>query len=248
MNFFSPLEQFDIVPVASFSYFGFDLSLTSTFFFLLLTLFFFSFYFFLAFYRAFLIPRAIQLIFESLYDFLINLFFQQLPFKSLAFFPFLGSMFFFVLFLNYLALLPFGFSVTAHFIVTLSLSFSFNFSFLLLAIIRHKFNFIKLFVPSNAPLWLMPLLIPIEILSYSLRPFSMAIRLFANMMAGHTLMYILSSFFLFCFVSEFFLFSFFGLVVVLAVLILENLIAFIQAYIFFVLLTIYFKDVLHYSH
>jgi ATP synthase subunit 6 len=144
--------------------------------------------------------------------------------------------------------LPFGFSVTAHFIVTLSLSFSFNFSFLILAIIRHKLNFVKLFVPSNAPLWLMPLLIPIEILSYSLRPFSMAIRLFANMMAGHTLMYILSSFFLFCFVSEFFFFSFFGLLVVLAVLVLENLIAFIQAYIFFVLLTIYFKDVLHYSH
>jgi ATP synthase subunit 6 len=248
MNFFSPLEQFDIMPVVSLTYFGVDFSLSSTFFFLFLTFFFFSIYFFLTFYKAFLIPRSLQLIFESLYDFLINLFFQQLPFRSLAFFPFLASLFFFVLFLNYLALLPFGFSVTAHFIVTLSLSFSFNFSFLILAIIRHKLNFVKLFVPSNAPLWLMPLLIPIEILSYSLRPFSMAIRLFANMMAGHTLMYILSSFFLFCFVSEFFFFSFFGLLVVLAVLVLENLIAFIQAYIFFVLLTIYFKDVLHYSH
>jgi len=115
-------------------------------------------------------------------------------------------------------------------------------------LIRHKLNFFLLFIPSNAPLWLMPLLIPIEILSYSLRPFSMAIRLFANMMAGHTLMYILSSFFLFCLFSDFFFFSFIGFLVVVAVLVLENLIAFIQAYIFFFLLTIYFKDVLHYSH
>jgi len=140
--------------------------------------------------------------------------------------------------------MPFGFTVTSHIIVTFFLALSFNLGFLFLGLVMHKFRFFLLFVPKGVPLLLAPLIIIIEIVSYLIRTFSLSLRLFANMMAGHTLLKILASFVVACAsVGGYALAA--GavpLLLVFAVTALEVGIAFLQAYVFTILLCIYAND------
>jgi len=108
-------------------------------------------------------------------------------------------------------------------------------------------SFLRLFVPNGSPRFLLPIIVVIEFISYLLRTFSLSIRLFANIMAGHTLMHILASF-VTAFLKVLPLFAFFPFIIVLAVVVLEVCIAFLQAYVFLILLTIYLEDSFHPSH
>jgi len=237
----SPLEQFEvyvlrpIVLLWDFSITNVTLSLFEA------VILIFVFFFFFARYAR-VIPGAVQSVFELFYEFLYDMLKQTGNFpKALPFFPLFVTTFLFILTLNLIGLFPFGFTVTSHIIITFFLAFSFNLGFVFLGFEKHGLRFLTLFIPKGVPVVLLPLLIVIEVVSYFIRTFSLSLRLFANMMAGHTLLQILSGFIvvlsgLVSFLSGLALFPF---LLVVAVMLLEIAIAFIQAYVFTILLFIY---------
>lgn len=239
--FFSPLEQFDVM-----YFFTQKFDILNIFF----ILFFFciSFIFIYFFFNFKLIPTASQWFIEIFYKFLLETLVQQAGTHSLFFFPFVFSIFFFILISNLFGMLPFGFTITGHLSITFFLALGFNLGFFFLGLIKHGFSFFKLFVPSGTPKLLLPLIILIEIVSYLIRTLSLSIRLFANMMAGHCLLFVISSF-VFSFLNNLGLISLIFIVLIyFFILILEFSIAFLQAYVFTILLCIYLNDSLHPGH
>jgi F-type H+-transporting ATPase subunit a len=191
---------------------------------------------------------VIQKFFEFLYAFVLEMLTQQAGRNAVVFFPFMYSIFFFILLSNLFGMLPFGFTVTAHLSVTFFLAFSFNFGLIILGFYKHGLLFLNLFVPSGTPLFLLPLIVVIEVVSYLIRTFSLSIRLFANMMAGHCLLFVISSF-VFSILNSYSIFALpLILVVYGAIFLLEFAIAFLQAYVFTILLCIYLNDSLHVNH
>ena len=181
--------------------------------------------------------------------FLSDTIIQQLGIKrGQKFSVFLKSIFFLILFGNIFGLIPFSFTITSHLIYTFSLSLSIWLALTIYALYLQGFGFFKLFVPSGAPVALLILLVPIEILSYIARCFSLAIRLFANMMSGHTLLNILSGFVIKIASTGLLFIALIPFIVVMAVSVLEIGIAFLQAYVFVVLVCIYLKDSFEVSH
>lgn len=176
-------------------------------------------------------------------EFLSNTIVQQLGIKrGQRYSVFLKSLFYLILFGNVFGLIPFSFTITSHLIYTFSLSLSILVGITILALYLQGVKFFKLFVPRGAPIPLLLLLVPIEIISYVARCFSLAIRLFANMMSGHTLLNILSGFVIKMSNNGLLLIALAPFVVVMAVSVLEMGIAFLQAYVFVVLVCIYLKD------
>jgi len=184
---------------------------------------------------------------ELLYIFIATLTSRHCTITGLVFFPLFFICFLIILFSNLLGLTPFSFTLTSGLILPIITALSFNLFFLFYGFYLHRLQFLNVFVPKGVPIFLLPLVVVIEIISYLLRSFSLSVRLFANMMAGHTLLYILSSFVVslssitfWCAILPFFL--------VLGVCFLEIGIAFLQAYVFVVLLSIYVTDSLSPSH
>jgi ATP synthase subunit 6 len=219
-----------------------------------ITTFFILFYFLFFFIFAFKKPKYFirswnVLIFGFIDDFLSNTIIQQLGVKrGQKYSVLLKTFFFLILFSNLFGLIPFSFTITSHLIYTFSLSLSILIGITILGFYIQGISFLKLLVPGGAPKFLLPLLIPIEFISYIARCFSLAIRLFANMMSGHTLLNILSSFVIKININGFLLFSLAPLLVVIAVFLLEVGIAFLQAYVFLVLVCIYLKDAFEAGH
>lgn len=244
MFYFSPLEQFNSFILFFWfpSFLGktFDFSFASVVFPLLfLNLVLFSFFFF---YKPSLklVPTVWQVILENLYFFLNKLVCQQIGYKGLMYFPFIFSLFFFVLFSNFLGLLPFGFALTSHIIMIFLLSFTLALAIFQIGFLIHGLHFLKLFSPE-APILLIPLLVLIEFFSYLIRALSLAVRLAANVMSGHVLFFIvISAMINFSYINfwHFFMFS----AIVLLLSLLEMAVAFLQAYVFVVLVCIYFAD------
>ena len=210
--------------------------------------FFILFYFIIFFVLCFKNPkyyfRNWNVILFGMFDsFLSDTIIQQLGVKrGQKYSVFLKSIFFLILFGNVFGLIPFSFTITSHLIYTFCISFSIWLGITFLALYLQGFGFFKLFVPSGAPAVLLLLLVPIEIISYVARCFSLAIRLFANMMSGHTLLNILSGFVIKIAGSGMLLLALVPFLVVMAVSVLEMGIAFLQAYVFLVLVCIYLKD------
>lgn len=248
----SPLEQFEILVIYPISFYGLlDISITNSVVYMCIVLFSMFFFHFLGFFNINLVYGNILSSFlEFVYLFILGMVRQQAGIVGQNFFPYFFLVFWFILFSNLFGLLPYGFTVTGHIIMTFFLALSFNLSFFIYGVANHGLKFFMLFVPKGAPAALLPLLVVIEILSYSLRTLSLSIRLFANMMAGHTLMFILSSFIL-SFLSFGFL-GFFPMLLVFVILffvfVLEFGIAFLQAYVFVILLAIFLKDGISPSH
>lgn len=162
--------------------------------------------------------------------------------------PLFFAIFLTILFSNLIGLLPFAFTPTGHLAFTLTLALSCNLAIIIIGFYENGLGFLQLFVPKGGPKFLIPLIVVIEVLSYLLRTLSLSIRLFANMMAGHTLLHILASFITAFLKSGHALIAFFPLLLVIAVIALELGIAFLQAYVFTILLTIYLNDSFHPSH
>jgi F-type H+-transporting ATPase subunit a len=236
---FSPLEQFDVI---SFFNVFFDLPFLSTLlpFVLLLLVFVVSVN--VLKYNLKLIPRSIQRLFELVIEFIFNLLKQQIGKDGYMFFPFLFTLFNFILILNLLSLIPFGIALTSHIIMIMWLSLSTCLSIFIIGLYIHNVQFLKIFIPE-CPIVLLPMLILIEIFSYVIRAFSLAIRLSANIMAGHTLVFIIASSLAKIAQLNFILFMF-GVGALFLVLILELGVAFLQAYVFSVLVCIYLNDAL----
>jgi F-type H+-transporting ATPase subunit a len=242
MYCFSPLDQFENTVVKPFFIGNFDFSLNFFSFSLIFITCVFFVSFFTIFSNPYLIPKPFQFLGESIYEFVYFVQKSQTGHKGRIFFPYFFTLFIFIFMSNFLGLIPYSFTPTAQIVIPFFFSFLTNLSFLIIGLYRYKFNFFKLFLPSGVSKFLVPLISIIEISTYMLRTFSLALRLFANMIAGHTLLFIcVSSVSLsfslgsaFLFVTTFFL--------VLAVYALELLISFLQAYVFIVLLSVYMVD------
>jgi F-type H+-transporting ATPase subunit a len=243
--FKSPLAQFDVVSVITIFLRNYEVSITNlsiTVFFVLLV----GYFLFFVFFVGHFIPRAWQRILESVFIFIYRLVFQQLGSKGLMYFPFIFSLFSFILMLNLFSLLPYGFAVTSHFVWTIYFSLSICLGIFFIGLINYKIKFLKLFVPE-VPLFLYLLMIPIELLSYVLRSFSLAIRLSANIIAGHILVHILADFVLvLCKMHKLIVLLPFALL--MAIFVLELGVACLQAYIFVTLICMYLNDSIHFSH
>jgi len=187
-----------------------------------------------------------QVLSERIFVFIADLVHQQVGFIGQRFVPLFFFLFVFILTANMIGLVPFSFTLTSHIIMTFTLSFSVFLGLTILAI-TYQPNFFSLFIPKGIPSGLVPFLFVIELISYVSRTFSLAIRLFANMMSGHVLLYILTGFCAYIFNDLHFLIGkvvfFVPFALVLAITALEIGISFLQAYVFCVLVSIYLCDV-----
>jgi len=237
----SPLEQFDILNVKNFFGVVNDFSFNSIMLpFLLIIIFFIIFLVFILLKNARIIPLNFQSILEVDYRFIISIIKQQAGIKGLSWTPFIFVIFNFILFSNLLSLIPFGIALTSHLIVILWLSITICISIFCIGLLNYNLKFLHIFIPQ-CPFILLPILIPIEIFSYLIRLFSLAIRLAANILAGHTLVHIIVTFILNVMKVEFLL-SLFVLIPLFLILTLEFGVAFLQAYVFTVLISIYLSD------
>jgi F-type H+-transporting ATPase subunit a len=196
-----------------------------------------------------LIPNSImQNIFESKLEFIFNIIKQQFVNANIgySFCVIFFSVFYFILFTNILGILPFGIALTSHLILILYLSLLICLSILIWGLYFNDVKFFKIFMP-RCPLIMLPLLILIEIFSYIIRMFSLAIRLGANIMAGHTLIFIISNFTFLLYKINFWV-IFLGVLIIFIVMLLELCVAFLQAYVFLILTLIYFNDSFNCNH
>ena len=191
-----------------------------------------------------LIPSKIQLITEMSYTFVAKMINDTAGSNAKPFFPFIFSLFMFVLFCNMIGMLPYSFTVTSHIIVTFVLASFVFIGVTIIGFIKHGFKYLKLFVPSGVPMLLLPLIVIIEIISYLSRPVSLSVRLFANMMAGHTMLKVFGGFV----ISLGLLGGWLPLSFSVALTGLEILVAFLQAYVFAILTCIYLNDALNLHH
>jgi F-type H+-transporting ATPase subunit a len=163
---------------------------------------------------------------------------------GMRYFPFVFTLFMFILFCNLIGMVPFTFTVTSHIIVTFVMAAVVFLGVTVIGFIRHGTHFLKLFVPSGVPIFLLPLLVVIELLSYLTRPISLSVRLFANMMAGHTMLKVFGGFV----VALGVLAGWAPLAFVVALTGLEIGIAILQAYVFAILTCIYLNDAINLHH
>ena len=247
MKILSPLEHFEQGYFTKLYFYYYDLSLTNlTIYTYLLNFFLILLYFTLT--SRHMVFNKFQIALVNLFDFLLNLQKQQnKSFRSLAYFPLIFSIFLFIFFLNFSSLSSYNVSVTGHLVITLNYAISIFFGLIIIAFLTHQLNFFLFFLPKDVPKLLIPFLVIIELLSFLIRPFSLAIRLFANMLAGHTLMGIFGNFsnyitkkYLFLFIIPFF--------ICFAIVVLEFAVALIQTYVFTILITIYLNDILELAH
>jgi len=191
-----------------------------------------------------IIPNKIQLLAELSYSFISKMISDTAGSKAKPYFSFIFSLFMFVLFCNMFGMIPYSFTVTSHIIVTFVLAAFIFIGVTIIGFIKHGLGYLKLFVPSGVPMVLLPLIVVIEIISYLSRPISLSVRLFANMMAGHTMMKVFGGFV----VSLGIVGGWLPLGFSVALTGLEILVAFLQAYVFAILTCIYLNDALNLHH
>ncbi len=196
-----------------------------------------------------LIPNRMQSIAEISYQFVANMVRENIGNAGMKFFPFVFTLFSFILVCNMLGMIPFAFTVTSHIIVTFALALLVMLVVILYGIWKNGIGFFKLFVP-DVPIWLLPILVPIEIISFLSRPVSLSVRLFANMLAGHITLKIFAGF-----IVSMGSLGFLGvigavlpLLMTLALTALEILVAFLQAFVFATLTCLYLHDAEHPGH
>lgn len=191
--------------------------------------------------RKRLVPTKLQSLAELLVDFIRGMILDTMGKEGMKFFPFVATLFVFILFCNLLGMIPGSYTVTSQIVVTaLFALFVYGMS-LVVGVMKHGGKFFGILVPEGTPAWLLPLMVPIEVISQLARPFSLAVRLFANMTAGHTVLAVLFGMAL----SLPLLVGWLPFVFTIAISGLEIAIAFIQAYIFTILTCVYMGDALN---
>ena len=236
----SPLEQFEIHQIVPLSIGSLDISITNSTAYMAAALALSAGFMAIGVRRAAIVPGRWQNIAELSYEFIATLIKETIGSDGRKYFPIIFTLFMFILFANLLGMVPFSFTVTSQIVVTFALAAVVFVGVTALAIARHGVRFLTFFVPPGAPIWMWPLLIPIEIISYLSRPISLSVRLFANMLAGHTLLKVIAGF-----VFALNVFGILPLALLVALTGLEILIAFLQAYVFTILTCLYIKDALH---
>ena len=240
----NPMHQFEIKRLVPFELFGFDASFTNSALYMVIAATLITLFTVYAMRGRALVPSRLQSVAEISYEFVANMVRQNVGTDGMKYFPFIFTLFMFVLALNMLGMLPYSFTVTSHIIVTFALAAFIFIAVTMLGFIKHGVGFLKFFVPSGVPVVMLPLLVIIELISYLTRPISLSVRLFANMMAGHTMLKVFGAFV----VALGFLGGWAPLAFMVAFTGLEILVAFLQAYVFAILTCIYLNDALHMHH
>jgi len=239
----SPLEQFEIIDLSKplFMIGKVPISFTNSAAFMFAAVGVASLFLIAAGSQKKLVPGRLQGLAELLYDMVAGMIRDNVGDAGKKYFPFLFSLFIFILFGNMLGMIPYTFTFTSHIAVTFAMAFAIFIVITLIGIFKHGLHFFSLFFPHGAPLATAPILIPIEVISYLSRPVSLSVRLFANMTVGHVLLKVLAGFV----VALGFIGGWVPLLVLVGITALEFLVAFLQAYIFTILCCIYLNDALH---
>nr|YP_010118068.1 ATP synthase F0 subunit 6 [Phytophthora palmivora]YP_010394819.1 ATP synthase F0 subunit 6 [Phytophthora megakarya]QPN54118.1 ATP synthase F0 subunit 6 [Phytophthora palmivora]DAZ89256.1 TPA_asm: ATP synthase F0 subunit 6 [Phytophthora megakarya] len=236
---FSPLEQFEILPI-------FQIPFVFTNASLILVIGLVYLYIFTCIKTKF-IPTRFQQIFEMIFNVTIELTYSSIGKAGKHFVSLIFVVFFFILLCNLIGMVPYSFTVTSHLIITFTLALTIYLGFNIIGIKKHKLNFLNLLLPSGASIALVPILVPIELVSYIFRVISLPVRLFANMMAGHTLLKVIAGFaWTMLNVNSFiFMAHFIPLIIIVLLVGLEIAVALIQAYVFTILTCMYINDALN---
>jgi len=241
----NPMHQFEVYKIGpEINLGGINLSFTNASLFMTISSILILLFLFLGTKKKLLVPTKIQFITESSYTFVAKMINDTAGSAAKSFFPFIFTLFMFVLFANMVGMLPYSFTVTSHIIVTFVLAAIIFIGVTILGFIKHGFKYLELFVPKGVPIVLLPLIVIIEIISYLSRPVSLSVRLFANMMAGHTMLKVFGGFV----ISLGLLGGWLPLGFSIALTGLEILVAFLQAYVFAILTCIYLNDALNLHH
>ena len=241
----NPMHQFEVYKIGhEINLGGINLSFTNASLFMTISSALILLFLFLGTKKKSLVPTKIQFIAESSYTFVAKMINETAGSNAKSFFPFIFTLFMFVLFANMVGMLPYSFTVTSHIIVTFVLAAIVFVGVTILGFIKHGFKYLGLFVPKGVPVILLPLIVIIEIISYLSRPVSLSVRLFANMMAGHTMLKVFGGFV----ISLGLLGGWLPLGFSVALTGLEILVAFLQAYVFAILTCIYLNDALNLHH
>ncbi|MDP2213816.1 F0F1 ATP synthase subunit A [Phenylobacterium sp.] len=239
-----PMHQFEIKTLFPMQFGSIDASFTNSSLFMVIAAALLTLLMLVGINRRAMVPGRLQSIVELSYEFIANMLRDNVGSAGLRFFPFVFTLFMFILALNLLGMVPYAFTVTSHIIVTFALAFFIFIGVTILGFAVHGFGFFKFFVPHGVPAYLLPLVVPIEVVSYLTRPISLSVRLFANMMAGHTVLKVFAGFVI-ALGAFGYLPGLLPLAFMVALTGLEVLVAALQAYVFAILTCIYLNDALH---
>nr|YP_010007661.1 ATP synthase F0 subunit 6 [Cyanidium caldarium]QNR39838.1 ATP synthase F0 subunit 6 [Cyanidium caldarium] len=248
MNFYfnSPLEQFEIICLIPINLYGFNISFSNISLFLIFVSIFYIIFFKFSTRKILLVPLHWQSLAEISYEITQTIVQDNLGSKGEIYFPLIFTIFLFLLFCNLLGLIPYSFTITSQLIITFGLALSVFIGINFIGVRFHGFHFFSIFLPKGAPIIIIPLLVIIEFVSYIVKVFTLAIRLFANITSGHTLLKIIAGF-SWTILSLGGIFSIIHIIPLLILLILIGLeigIALLQAYVFALLVCIYLNDVI----
>jgi len=243
-----PIHQFKIFPLLEWSAGGYNLSFTNSSFWMLVSTGLVLVLLGLAASRGGLIPNRIQSLGELSYGFIADMVRSTAGEEGLKFFPFVFTLFFFILGANVVGMLPYAFTTTSHIAVTGALAIVVILIVVGYGIYKNGLGFFGLFAPHGVPLPVMVFLVPIEIISFLARPITLGMRLFANMLAGHIMLKLLAIFVVMLAGAGLAAVSWVPYVLLIPITALEFLVAFLQAYVFALLTCVYLKDAIHPSH
>ena len=242
----SPLAQFEIKSYYPLELMGIDISFTNSSLAMLITSSVIIFFMYMGIRNPSVIPSRLQVLLEISYEFIGNMINDNIGKEGMKYFSFIFTLFMFILLGNLIGMMPYSFTWTSHIIVTFSISFFIFIAVTLIAISKHGLiKFLKFFAPSGVPKPMLILLIPIEVISYLSRPISLSVRLFANMMAGHTLLKVIAGFVFVLGANSFIIGGALPIAFLVALTGLEIVIAFLQAYVFAILTCLYINDAIH---
>ena len=242
----SPLAQFEINKLIQLNVGDFDVSFTNSSLAMVLSVVFILTILFFGLKNIKIVPGKIQSLVELSYEFISNMIGDNIGKEGLRYLPFIFTLFFFILIGNLIGMMPLSFTWTSHIIVTFAIAFFIFLAATFIAIFKHGLlKFLGFFAPSGVPKPMLLLLVPIEIISYISRPISLSVRLFANMMAGHTLLKVIGGFVFVLGANSFIIGGALPLAFLVALTGLEIVIAFLQAYVFAILTCLYINDAIH---
>jgi F-type H+-transporting ATPase subunit a len=243
----NPIEQFSISPIVSITVAGHDVSLTNSALYMLIAVAIACLVMAFGARGGVDVPGRMQALAEMAYEFVAGMVRSAAGEAGMRFFPLVFCLFLFILICNLMGLIPYSFTVTSHIIVTVSMALLVFFTVVIIGIKENGLHFFKLFVPSGVPIYILPLVVAIEIISFLTRPLSHSVRLFANMLAGHITLNVFGGFVVMLLGAG-------AATKALAVLpfamtigldALELLVAFLQAYVFAMLTCMYLNDAIH---
>ena len=236
----SPLEQFEIHRLIDMQVGGLDVSFTNSSVWMVVVIVAVSLFLLVAMRKGAMVPSRGQSMAELSYEFVANMVRDNVGTAGRRYFPFVFTLFMFILFANLLGLIPYSFNVTSHIIVTFAMAITVFLGVTVIGLVKHRHRFFTLFVHKGIPIVMAPFLVVIELFSYLARPVTLSLRLFANMMAGHTLLKVFGGF-----VVALGVLGVAPLAFTVALFGLELIVAFLQAYVFAILTCLYLHDALH---